>query len=70
MRKTVPVRSSQMSRAEWFESLRLKQVPSGGLQNASRAPYLKKQETGTREMVKSLKLVDTVPIVLGAKAKQ
>ena len=32
-------------------------------------PHFKKYKADTQHMVKSLKLVDTVPIVLGAKAK-
>jgi quinol monooxygenase YgiN len=32
-------------------------------------PHFKKYKADTQQMVKSLKLVDTVPIVLGAKAK-
>jgi quinol monooxygenase YgiN len=32
-------------------------------------PHFKKYKADTQDMVKSLKLVDTVPIVLGAKAK-
>jgi quinol monooxygenase YgiN len=32
-------------------------------------PHFKKYKAGTQDMVKSLKLVDTVPIILGAKAK-
>jgi quinol monooxygenase YgiN len=32
-------------------------------------PHFKKYKADTQEMVKSLKLVDTVPIMLGAKAK-
>jgi quinol monooxygenase YgiN len=32
-------------------------------------PYFKKYKADTQDMVKSLKLVDTVPIILGAKAK-
>jgi quinol monooxygenase YgiN len=32
-------------------------------------PHFKKYKADTEEMVKSLKLVDTVPIMLGAKAK-
>ena len=32
-------------------------------------PHFKKYKAETQDMVKSLKLVDTVPIVLGAKAK-
>lgn len=32
-------------------------------------PHFKKYKTGTQEMVKSLKLVETDPLILGAKAK-
>jgi quinol monooxygenase YgiN len=32
-------------------------------------PHFKKYKVDTQQMVKSLKLVDTVPIILGAKAK-
>ena len=32
-------------------------------------PHFKKYKSDTQDMVKSLKLVDTVPIVLGAKTK-
>jgi quinol monooxygenase YgiN len=32
-------------------------------------PHFKKYKADTQDMVKSLKLVDTVPIILGAKAK-
>ena len=32
-------------------------------------PHFKKYKADTQEMVKSLKLVDTVPIMLGAKPK-
>lgn len=32
-------------------------------------PHFKKYKVGTQAMVKSLKLVETTPIVLGAKAK-
>jgi quinol monooxygenase YgiN len=32
-------------------------------------PHFKKYKTGTQQMVKSLKLVETDPIMLGAKAK-
>ena len=32
-------------------------------------PHFKKYKADTQQMVKSLKLVDTVPVVLGAKAK-
>ena len=32
-------------------------------------PHFKKYKADTQQMVKSLKLVDTVPIMLGAKAK-
>jgi hypothetical protein len=42
---------------------------SGGPQGASRNAPLQKYKADTREMVKSLKLVDTVPIMLGAKPK-
>ena len=33
------------------------------------APHFKKYKTDTREMVKSLKLVETDPLILGAKAR-
>jgi len=33
------------------------------------APHFKKYKTDTREMVKSLKLVETDPVILGAKAR-
>ncbi|NOT61533.1 MAG: antibiotic biosynthesis monooxygenase [Acidobacteria bacterium] len=32
-------------------------------------PHFKKYKTGTQAMVKSLKLIETTPILLGAKAK-
>ena len=32
-------------------------------------PHFKKYKTTTQQMVKSLKLVETVPVMLGAKAK-
>jgi quinol monooxygenase YgiN len=42
-------------------------------ENAYRAhletPHFKKYKTNTLEMVKSLELVETVPILVGAKAK-
>ncbi len=39
------------------------------IERTSRASHFKQYKTATQDMVKSLKLRETVPIVLGSKSK-